>query len=551
MARVKFELDLAEANNKAFDIFKEMTKADYDPSKVKNTKLPLLDAAGKVVDYRYTMPKKGKERLLNQNKNVSDVLARSMGSIVDKVSREELNRETLELIKDDMKENWKEGTLGKNALTEYTLIGPNADERGKELYYMLPKNMQSFINNRDDKTMAIRTDLEFMYLGYPQMALSNAFLINKLPEGIKKVIDMFEAYFIDLVKIAKGNILLKMPLVITGNIISNIIFGIVTGTDPFKIIGMYIESFRDAKSFIDNHKESISLINKIEESKAKLQRSSNKEAIKKEILRDENKLIEVKKEMEKSSIKELVDLGMYQSYIEDAEVSQLDESNRITDKLDRALKPVPEFVKTPLQIAYLSKETTWYKVNQSLLQLSDLIARDVMNKKLKHLEKRQIEGKSTLPEWFITKLKEDNPGRVDISDKMELNDKDKELFLSLSKKVRHYSLLEAFVNYQIPNSRFEEYLNKIGLLMFSKYIKSIQRVVLKSGSKYPVKTAISVLGGNFVMGLETIQDQSYLARAFEFGEFSFSNIVPGYNPIDHIENVLTPALLKPETYTLF
>ena len=210
-----------------------------------------------------------------------------------------------------------------------------------------------------------------------------------------------EAYWMDLVKIAKGNILLKMPIVLVTNIVSNILYAINTGTNPFELVGQYRDSIRDVKDFMAAHKEAQEL--KIE--LASLSQDylninfsdAELEVYNAEVSRLTDRIARLEVEMSKNEVKELFDIGMYQSVIEDIEMYKLGDTNKVSDGMDKLMNKLPTMIKTPLQIAYLSKETAWYKINQEVLQLSDLVARDVMNRKQKKIEQDQADGKRDLP----------------------------------------------------------------------------------------------------------------------------------------------------------
>lgn len=64
---------------------------------------------------------------------------------------------------------------------------------------------------------------------------------------------------------------------------------------------------------------------------------------------------------------------------------------------------------------------------------------------------------------------------------------------------------------------------------------------------HPLKATTTLLAVNAVVDADMTQEQSLLARSFDFrGDFGLSNIVPMYGPLYHLENVFTPALVKEE-----
>ena len=145
-------------------------------------------------------------------------------------------------------------------------------------------------------------------------------------------------------------------------------------------------------------------------------------------------------------------------------------------------------------------------------------------------------GRKKLPKWWIEKhgdKKLDRSGKI--------------LFKKEAEKIRHYEILENYINYNIPSSSFEEYLNRIGAIMFTKYTKRIQKIIARSAWKHPMKTLTILLGESYLGDIETIQDQSLLTRSwYNFG-YGPGDVLPFHSPAEQLLNVLTPALVKSET----
>lgn len=571
-----FKSDMIRVGNTAVKLGERMHKEEITNfDDIEMGMMPILGKGGKVVDYRVMMNKDAKKDMLGQNKRVDDVLARSMGSVADKELRKQHNKEVLDVIKEGMgKENWVEGPIGVDRVTEYALIGPSATDREmKELYYMLPQEYRDFIDSRTDKTMAVPKALVDIYFGYRHPQIGNMF--NKaLPKWMRNILNTFEAFWIDLVKIAKTNILLKMPQILIGNIISNALLMINTGIGPIELWNMHKESFGSVREYMKTHKEMLELELDIKRSEATFNRNfdsgldydiaqdeallknrnddkvatrlkknrvkkKREELLKNRIEKNKEVLAEKMKILEKNSINELVQAGLYQSVVEDVETAQLGDSNKITETLDNVLRKAPGAIRTPLQILYLSKETKWYQVNQEVLQMSDLIARDIMNKRQKRVDELVANGEKDIPRE-IREI-------MDIKDERKvLKGVEREKFMELAKKSRMNNLLSYFINYNKPSGKTEEYMNRIGLLMFTKYFKRIQRVVFGVGARHPVRSLLLLTAAAFAIDAEMIQDQSFLTKGFGGfdGEFGLTNMVPVYGPLDHIMNVVQPALLK-------
>ena len=542
-AQVWFEADKLKHDAAAVLVNKQLNDgvaiADIEEGPV-----PVLDASGEAVDYRNMMPKADKAKFLNQNRNIVDVLSKTIGSVVDKSAREELNEKVTELIERQIKDVYDNPSSKDNQL-EHVLIGPkHIDPEIRKLFYQLPKSLQRIANSREDKALPIPAMLMNVYFGYSQLRSTDLPGMKQLPNAVKRIVNMIEQVWIDIVKIAKGNILLKMPAVLMVNVISNILFAISTGTNPLELVGQYTRSVKDVHKFMQTHKKS-------EAAKVELAaytqmynttKFKDRQAVKDyndKVARLRDTVARYDKEMEASKVKELFDLGMYQAVIEDVNMYKLGETNSVVEGIDKVVGKFPPVVKTPLQWMYLSKETSWYKANQYILQMSDLVARDVMNRKQKAIETRQANGEIDLPVEYRL-YKSDNGFTYE--KRKVLSGAERKEFLEFAEKSRHVNLLRYFVNYNLPNGKGEEYLNRIGVLMFTKYVKRIQRVISDVSLKHPITGTATLLAAGFGMDLEMIQDQSFIIKAGD--DYGLFGLTPINNPVDVLMTVVNPPLVN-------
>ncbi len=539
--------DIQNIERAAIKRARKMEEGEYDFKETIFGVVPIINDDGKVLDYRYMMNKETKKELLNQDTRISEVMGRSFGTILDKEASKEHNSKVLDLIKKDMEESWSAGTRGNDGLVEYTLIGPQSrNPEMRNLFYMLPNEFQEYIKNRADKTLAVRTDLLFLYFGYSNLSITDFPGLKKVtPQFLIKVLKFAEMMWMEMIKIVKGNILLKTPTVLISNIFSNIIYGVMRGYDPITIMKMYIESYRDITEYNTNVKKIQELTNNERSISVALNRdilsSARKSELKRELTRTRNELEATKRRTKDSPIDELVQLGLDQN-VEDTTNNNDRDSNRLTSYMDDKLQYAPELVRDGLDIMFLTRRTTFYKVANEFLETSDLIARDVQNRLEKENELKWANGKKILPDWWLEKQEEGYPTKVYFSAK------EREIFLAEALMRRQYDLIEDFVNYSKPSSRFEEYMNKIGLLMFTKYVKRIQRIILKASGRGPIKTAVGVLGLGFLGGLPNIHEQSFLMKDWYGDSLGPGNVFPIYGPIDQFMNFITPALLKSSTF---
>ena len=548
VVRERAKRDIARIQREASIRAKQMETGDYD---FKNTifgVVPVLNDEGNVVDYRYMMDKATKKEMLKQDTKVSEVMAKSFGSLVDKEKSVSHNEEALNELKKEMLENWEGGSKGKDGKTEYSLIGPNAtDPEMKKLYYMLPHEYQTFINNRSDKTLAVRRDLLFLYFGYSNMTIANFPGLNKItPKVVMKFIKIAEMLWVEMVKIVKTNILIKMPTVLLGNIFSNMLYSTLRGYNPFTVAKMYVESYRNIKTYNKNVRRLQELENNSRDTSISISRDNLSAARKVELSAKLRRINGEKEALQRrvkdSPINELVLLGLDQN-VEDSANDSERSSNRIVTAIDdKVLSHMPEMVKSGLDIMFITRRTKFYKVANEFLEVSDLIARDVQNQLEQKEEVKQADNKKILPSWWLEKK------GPDYASKQRLTGNERKEFLAEAKKQRHYELVEDYVTYTKPSGRFEEYLNRIGVLMFTKYVKRIQRIIMKTGTKSPAKTIAVALLLGYLGGLPSILDQSIMAKDWYTDSIGAGNVFPVYNLGEHLINAYTPSIVKSSTY---
>lgn len=101
--------------------------------------MPVTDENGSVTDYRYVMDKDNKEKLLGQSLMVSEIFGKSFGSVFDKKETYKQNEKILDIINDDMKQNYIDGSIGNNNKRYIFISAESTDSEVKDLYSRLPK----------------------------------------------------------------------------------------------------------------------------------------------------------------------------------------------------------------------------------------------------------------------------------------------------------------------------------------------------------------------------------------------------------------------------
>jgi hypothetical protein len=94
---------------------------------------------------------------------------------------------------------------------------------------------------------------------------------------------------------------------------------------------------------------------------------------------------------------------------------------------------------------------------------------------------------------------------------------------------------DAFIIYPDPDSKLMQYLNDIGLVMFTKYLTRIQKVIGKGAIDYPLNFLLSLFGQNYIGDISDITDSSLLAK-------DFGNVI--HNPGQTIIDAFWPSTVE-------
>jgi hypothetical protein len=218
----------------------------------------------------------------------------------------------------------------------------------------------------------------------------------------------------------------------------------------------------------------------------------------------------------------------------------MNDRNAVSKWLNDIMQDKPEMVRTVADVLFLTERTAWYKGMQELLQISDLVARDVLNRKMQMIEKARVNGERNYQPEMITLMKDYG---IKLVDGVALTGNDREVYLNVVNKARLNTLKTRFINYTQPNGKYEEWLNKAGFLMFTKYFKRIQREIFAIAGDHPARAALGVLLAT--AGLDTVQGQSLLIKGEGYdGTFELSNLMPLHSPLDIVLTVVNPPLIR-------
>lgn len=293
------------------------------------------------------------------------------------------------------------------------------------------------------------------YLGYREISMAEFPGLKSLPDNIKHGVRVAEKIWKDIIAISKKNIVLKLPVVLIGNVTSNIAFSVMSRNNPVKVARLQMQGVRDLNRWINDNKELLELqgLRDAGRGNAKMDR---------QIAALENSIAT-------NPATVLVDEGFYTTILEELEGSSEYDTNTVSKYASRVLEKAPKLIRNGAELLYLADSTKVMQFMNAATQYSDFVARYAQYTML--IEKGE------------------------------------------SKEAAAKEVRDAYVNYNKPNSRALEWANQMGFVMFTKYFTRIQKAIKYQARKHPLTVIAALLAQEWVIGdVDDITDQSMFTK---------------------------------------
>ena len=444
-------MDAAENRIDAQFANPDVTKPNKSRRKRYGTLVPITNDKGATVGYRYMMSETNKVKLLEKDDRFDVIMGKMYGSIVDKANTVEVNRNVLKLAREDYIEGFAEDPAG------FVKIGEDSkDERYKEIYNMMPDQMKKDLKAIwGENNMVVREELVDLIFGYRKYSLEEFKLFGKeagkhtaqLINGIASTffnINNFSGKFgqtlQEVVSVAKDNIVIKSGVVLLGNINSNNLLLYVKGVPLSDIVKQQSLALRALNDFMTEVKEKNGLERRLKTYDLSPGQRKSMEA----------EVAQLKDNIKNNPVKELVDEGIFQSITEDVNVDEsiYGQKEQLLRKAQPIIDKIPGLGIDSYKQVYMTHDTAAYKLLLRGTQYSDFIARYAL-----------------------------------YQHNINTNKMPKDEALA--------DIIETFVNYDIPTGREMQYINDVGLLMFTKFLFRIQKVIFKNFKEKPA-TSLAV-----------------------------------------------------------
>lgn len=401
---------------------------------------PIYNDKGDLVDFSYVMNKATKKDLLGLDTSLTSSLGHMYAGMYDKTESKKLNSKINKFLAKDYFNAKEVDPFYKVSFTEFSFR--NKDPYIRELYKMMDeetlKELQSYFG--EGNPIMLRKQTIKNFFGMRDMDFKNTkfYLENPNYPLFKKSVVLAQDLIKTIAKQYKFEIVLRMPGVILGNIISNIIICTIHGMSPLEAYNMHCEGLKNLKLYQRQMKE-LQVI-KV--------RSKMGEKI------DKIKLENLQRAMANNPVAPLIEHGLWSTIqtFEDVNVAEKDNSYvaRIFDKY------VPEDTKLrgAIDAIYVTNKTTIGQQLTNIVQASDFMARYALYYRLQKIN--------------ASRSKEEKWSEKDILNRVS----------------------DEFINYDLPTSKLIKFFNDYGLTTFTRYATRIQKNLIKLGEDRPLYSAM-------------------------------------------------------------
>lgn len=460
-APIQATLDLETVKEReAIEVEKQFHSENTAPLEHNNVLIPISNDQGKTTGYRYVMSEEIKNKYLEKDNRFEVILGKMYGSLKDKVNTPQINILSIKLAKEDYDEKFANDPAG------FVEISPkSSDPDLREIYNLFPDAAKKAVKDIWGRNrMMVRAELVDLIFGYRKATISNfeeipifnTLINNFIGKGkYKHIARTFEHYWQEGVKIVKDNIVIKFVIVLLENILSNNILLWVKGVPLSKLFKSQVLALSALNDFIGIVKSKHVKERKLSALNHKIKTATTgKQQLIKEARDLKAGIARLNDDIATNPIKELVDEGIFQSITEDVELDTdiYDAKSKIVSKLKPIIDKVTGTpIETGYRYGYLTHDTKPYQLLLKGTQYSDFIARFAL---YQHSMDKVQDGASKIS-----------------------NAEERSNFIAKGREEALADAIETFINYDIPTSKQLQWLNDMGILMFTKFLFRIQKII--------------------------------------------------------------------------
>ena len=451
-----------------------------------NALIPTYDTQGAILDYHYEMGHTARDVLLERDNSFDELLATLNGGLEFKPEMFNQQKQIAKAIAQDAKQN-----VAKRP-NEYIQLDFNSkDPDVQRVIKMIPYSFRTELQKqfgKHAKSYPIHKSMYTATFGYQAYSVVNIWdkldnnkKLNLAENLLKNVFDLAfkqngrkralqaERIIQDTMTFIKDMIVIRSGGVLLGNILSNTYLLMTLGINPVRILKDMTFSWRNSKNYR-------TMVNRIEEINALLMTTNSTKD--KSLLNREKK--QLQESLNRNPMKEYMEAGLMSTIVEDlTKPNETSYKTELQKKVDSYVDLIPKPISNTFNELTIGQGSMLHNFLSEATQFSDLSAK-----------------------YTLAKYLHENG-----------TDKDKAI----------YEAQLSFINYDIPTNQFLDYMNRMGLMMFTKFFLRFQRVMVKLAYNAPVSSLMGHYAVEY-MGGQGVYDPFWLNRLGNPLELSVLNL---------------------------
>lgn len=451
-----------------------------------NALIPTYDTQGAILDYHYEMGHTARDVLLERDNSFDELLATLNGGLEFKPEMFNQQKQIAKAIAQDAKQN-----VAKRP-NEYIQLDFNSkDPDVQRVIKMIPYSFRTELQKqfgKHAKSYPIHKSMYTATFGYQAYSVVNIWdkldnnkklnLAENLLRGMfdlafkqngRKRALQAERIIQDTMTFIKDMIVIRSGGVLLGNILSNTYLLMTLGINPVRILKDMTFSWRNSKNYR-------TMVNRIEEINALLMTTNSTKD--KSLLNREKK--QLQESLNRNPMKEYMEAGLMSTIVEDlTKPNETSYKTELQKKVDSYVDLIPKPISNAINELTIGDGSMLHNFLSEATQFSDLSAK-----------------------YTLAKYLHENG-----------TDKDKAI----------YEAQLNFINYDIPTNQFLDYMNRMGLMMFTKFFLRFQRVMVKLAYNAPVSSLMGHYAVEY-MGGQGVYDPFWLNRLGNPLELSVFNL---------------------------
>lgn len=468
--------------------------SSYDPYKGNGTSalIPKYDLDGNVIGYRYEMSSYERDNLLGRDNDFANILGQYAATNFNKMNVPFNNRMVVDALVKEKQENYDAHP------DRFVTVGFNVrDKELAKLWDLLPQDTRDYVREVTGKSVLhVPKEVLLPVFGYQKYSATQGFDKPRSDRNLyeKVYVALFKAVFGNnarvygartergmqsAVALTKNFIVIRNLRTLAMNIISNTFLLQAHGIGLADILKDTVYALRAG---MQHRKDNALLTAKRQMLYTGL---GNQKELEQEVLRLEQAIAN-------NPLAEFINEGMMPSIVDDVALTQDDTfsfKSALERKFEKQLNKIPAGVRTTAEWLMVSPSTPLYQFLNNTTQLSDFTSKYVMY----NYYRNSVAKKDRLDHDAAIQMASDN-----------------------------------FINYDMPTSKGMQYLNDMGIIMFSKYNLRIQKALFRLLERKPARALLQALvmhhGTDIPYGIDPIV-WNQLGIPFREGAFAFPSVI--------------------------